>query len=127
VGARRRGRAQAGIRLSDLEKATRPLGWELRCMPSTWRSATLGGLYGGGFGGIGSINYGPLGSRGNVLGIKAITFEEEPKLVELRGAEALLLHHMWGTNGWCWRSNWRWRRRMTGSNNWWCSTASTPR
>jgi FAD/FMN-containing dehydrogenase len=92
-------RAQAGIRLSDLEKATRPLGWELRCMPSTWRSATLGGLYGGGFGGIGSINYGPLGSRGNVLGIKAITFEEEPKLVELRGAEALLLHHMWGTNG----------------------------
>jgi FAD/FMN-containing dehydrogenase len=93
------GRAQAGIRLSDLEKATKPLGWELRCMPSTWRSATLGGLYGGGFGGIGSINYGPLGSRGNVLGIKAITFEEEPKLVELRGSEALLLHHMWGTNG----------------------------
>jgi FAD/FMN-containing dehydrogenase len=92
-------RAQAGIRLSELEKTTRPLGWELRCMPSTWRSATLGGLYGGGFGGIGSINYGPLGSRGNVLGIKAITFEEEPKLVELRGSEALLLHHMWGTNG----------------------------
>ena len=92
-------RAQAGIRLSELEKETRPLGWELRCLPSTWRSATLGGLFGGGFGGIGSINYGPLAARGNVLGVKAITFEEDPQLVELRGDDALQLHHMWGTNG----------------------------
>ncbi|MGZ5179831.1 MAG: FAD-binding oxidoreductase [Ramlibacter sp.] len=92
-------RAQAGIRLSELEKAARPLGWELRCLPSTWRSATLGGLFGGGFGGIGSINHGPLAARGNVLGIKAITFEEEPRFVELRGSDALQLHHMWGTNG----------------------------
>jgi hypothetical protein len=28
-------------------------------MPSTFRLASLGGLYCGGFGGIGSINYGP--------------------------------------------------------------------
>jgi FAD/FMN-containing dehydrogenase len=93
-------RAQAGVRLWDLEKQARAEhGLELRCMPSTYRSATLGGLFGGGFGGIGSINYGPLASRGNVLGIKAITFEEEPQAVELRGAEALLMHHLWGTNG----------------------------
>lgn len=93
-------RCQAGLRLWDLEKEVRAEhGLELRCMPSTYRSATVGGLFGGGFGGIGSINYGPLASRGNVLGIKAITIEEEPKLVELRGAEALLMHHMWGTNG----------------------------
>lgn len=93
-------RAQAGLRLWDLEKQVRAEhGLELRCMPSTYRSATVGGLFGGGFGGIGSINYGPLASRGNVLGIKAITIEEEPQLVELRGAEALLMHHMWGTNG----------------------------
>lgn len=51
-------RAQAGIRLADIETAARPTGWELRCMPSTYRLASLGGLYGGGFGGIGSINYG---------------------------------------------------------------------
>jgi FAD/FMN-containing dehydrogenase len=94
------GRAQAGIRLSDFEKETRAAcGMELRCMPSTYRSATLGGLYGGGFGGVGSINHGPLAARGNVLGLKAITIEPEPRLVELRGAEALLMHHMWGTNG----------------------------
>lgn len=93
-------RAQAGIRLAELEKEARAAcGMELRCVPSTYRSATLGGLFGGGFGGIGSVNYGPLAARGNVLGIKAITIEEEPKLVELRGAEALAMHHLWGTNG----------------------------
>ena len=92
-------RAQAGIRLWDLDKAARPAGLELRCVPSTFRSATLGGLFGGGFGGIGSINYGPLAARGNVLGVRAITVEEEPQLIELRGQQALQMHHMWGTNG----------------------------
>jgi FAD/FMN-containing dehydrogenase len=93
-------RAQAGIRLFELEKETRAAcNMELRCMPSTYRSATLGGLFGGGFGGIGSINYGPLAAKGNVLGIKAITMAEEPQIVELRGPEAMLMHHLWGTNG----------------------------
>jgi FAD/FMN-containing dehydrogenase len=59
----------------------------------------LGGLYGGGFGGAGSINYGPLMARGNVLGVRAMTIEPEPQIIELRGAEALLMHHLWGTNG----------------------------
>ena len=68
-------------------------------MPSTFRSATLGGLYGGGFGGVGSINHGPLAATGNVLGVKAMTVEPEPKTVELRAPEALLLHHVYGTNG----------------------------
>jgi FAD/FMN-containing dehydrogenase len=93
------GRAQAGIRLADFDTQARPKGWELRWLPSTFRSATLGGLYGGGFGGLGSINYGPLAAPGNVLGLKAITIELEPRLIELRGADALLLHHVYGTNG----------------------------
>ena len=92
-------RAQAGIRLWDFDKTAKPAGLELRCVPSTFRSATLGGLFGGGFGGIGSINYGPLAARGNVLGVRAMTIEEEPQCIELRGPEALLMHHMWGTNG----------------------------
>ncbi|TAG75933.1 MAG: FAD-binding oxidoreductase [Burkholderiales bacterium] len=92
-------RVQAGMRLLDIDKATQPTGWELRCVPSTFRIATIGGLYGGGFGGIGSINYGPLASTGNVLGVKAITVEPEPKLIELRAPEALLLHHVYGTSG----------------------------
>ena len=92
-------RAQAGIRLGDIEKQTKPAGLEFRCMPSTYRSATLGGLFGGGFGGVGSINYGPLAAPGNVLGVRAMTIEAEPQIVELRGAEALRMHHLWGTNG----------------------------
>lgn len=92
-------RAQAGIRLNEIEKAAQAEGQELRCMPSTYRSATLGGLFGGGFGGVGSINYGPLAAAGNVVGIKAMTIEAEPQVIELRGAEALRLHHLWGTNG----------------------------
>ena len=93
------GRAQAGIRLGDFDKAARPLGMELRCVPSTFRSATLGGLFGGGFGGVGSINFGPLAAPGNLLAVRAMTIEEEPKLIELRGADALAMHHMWGCNG----------------------------
>ena len=92
-------RAQAGIRLAEFEKHTKEGGQELRCLPSTYRSATLGGLFGGGFGGVGSINYGPLAAPGNVLGIRAMTIEAEPRIVELRGAEALRMHHVWGTNG----------------------------
>jgi len=92
-------RAQAGIRMMDMDRQTAPDGWELRCVPSTVRSATLGGLYGGGFGGVGSINYGPLASTGNVLGVRAMSIEPEPRTVELRGPEALLLHHVYGTAG----------------------------
>ncbi|MDM0077900.1 FAD-binding oxidoreductase [Variovorax sp. J2P1-59] len=92
-------RAQAGIRLGELEKHTKASGQELRCVPSTYRSATLGGLFGGGFGGVGSINYGPLAAPGNVLGLRAMTIEPEPQVFELRGEEALRMHHLWGTNG----------------------------
>jgi FAD/FMN-containing dehydrogenase len=93
------GCAQAGIRLSDFDEHAKPLGQELRWLPSTYRSATLGGLFGGGFGGAGSINHGPLAAPGNVLAVRAMTVEPEPKIIELRGPEAMLLHHTYGTNG----------------------------
>ncbi len=93
------GRAQAGIRLADFDKAARPGGWELRWLPSTFRTATLGGLFGGGFGGAGSINYGPMAAAGNVLAARVMTVEPEPQVLELRGTEAMLLHHVYGSNG----------------------------
>ncbi|MDD0840925.1 FAD-binding oxidoreductase [Curvibacter sp. HBC61] len=93
------GRAQAGIRLAEFDERCRPLGHELRWLPSTFRSATLGGLFGGGFGGAGSINYGPLAAPGNVLGVRVMTVEPEPQVLELRGPDAMLLHHTYGTNG----------------------------
>jgi FAD/FMN-containing dehydrogenase len=83
----------------DFDRQAQPHGLELRCVPSTFRSATIGGLYGGVFGGVGSINYGPLAATGNVLGVRAMTIEPEPRAVELRAPEALLLHHVYGTNG----------------------------
>ena len=93
------GRAQAGIRLSAFDQFARAHGRELRWLPSTFRSATLGGLFGGGFGGAGSINYGPLAAPGNVLGVRVMSVEPEPQVVELRGVEAMHLHHTYGTNG----------------------------
>jgi FAD/FMN-containing dehydrogenase len=92
-------RAQAGIRLGDLETTVRRDGWEMRWLPSTYRIATLGGLFSGGFGGVGSINNGPVASTGNVLGIKIMTIEAEPRIVELRAPEALSLNHFYGTIG----------------------------
>lgn len=92
-------RAQAGIRLADIEAVTRPTGWELRCMPSTFRLASLGGLYCGGFGGIGSINYGPLAAPGNVLSVKVMTVEAAPRVLTIPAPQALLLHHAYGSNG----------------------------
>ncbi|EMB4325380.1 FAD-binding oxidoreductase [Pluralibacter gergoviae] len=92
-------RAQAGIRLGEIEKSARATGWELRCMPSTYRQATLGGLFSGGFGGIGSITYGPLAAAGNVLSIRVMTVEAEPRLLTIPAPQALLLHHTYGTTG----------------------------
>ncbi|HEX4235998.1 MAG TPA: FAD-binding oxidoreductase [Caldimonas sp.] len=93
------GRAQAGIRLADFDRQARPHARELRWLPSTFRSATLGGLFGGGFGGAGSITYGPMAAPGNVLGARVMSVEPEPCIVELRSPEAMLLHHVYGTNG----------------------------
>jgi len=92
-------RAQSGIRLIDLDKHTKPLGFELRWIPSTFRSATLGGLYGGGFGGAGSITYGPIAAPGNVISIKVMSMGVKPKVHTYYGQEALLFHHTYGTNG----------------------------
>lgn len=93
------GRAQAGIRLADFDARLKAQGQELRWLPSTYRSATLGGLFGGGFGGAGSITHGPLAAPGNVLAVRAMSVEPEPRCVELRGPEAMLLHHTYGSNG----------------------------
>jgi FAD/FMN-containing dehydrogenase len=93
------GRAQAGIRLAEFDVQARVHGKELRWLPSTFRSATLGGLFGGGFGGAGSINHGPVAAPGNVLGVRVMSVEPEPQIVELRGTDAMHLHHTYGTNG----------------------------
>jgi FAD/FMN-containing dehydrogenase len=92
-------RAECGIRLADVDAATRPRGFELRMFPSTKQQATLGGYVGGGHSGVGCCVYGILRDRGNIRAIEVVSVEETPKIVELRGDDVLLVHHAYGTNG----------------------------
>ncbi|MFQ3585058.1 MAG: FAD-binding oxidoreductase [Cyanobacteriota bacterium] len=92
-------RVQAGAKLMAIDKQTREIGWEIRMAPSTYRTATIGGFIAGGSGGIGSITYGQLRDRGNVLALRVVTLEEEPRIIELRGDEVFKVSHAWGLNG----------------------------
>ena len=92
-------RAQAGIRLGVLDSALRKNARELRMHPSTKRLATLGGFVGGGHAGVGTVNWGILRDRGNILGLKLVTIEETPRVLELRGDDVNLVHHAYGVNG----------------------------
>lgn len=92
-------RVQAGAKLMAIDKHTRELGWEIRMAPSTYRTATIGGFIAGGSGGIGSVTYGQLLDRGNILGLRVITVEEEPRALELRGDDVFKVSHAWGLNG----------------------------
>ncbi len=92
-------RVQSGAKLANIDKQTREIGWEIRMSPSTYKTATIGGFIGGGSGGIGSINYGQLNERGNVLAVKLITMEDEPRILELRGDDVQKVNHAYGVNG----------------------------
>jgi FAD/FMN-containing dehydrogenase len=92
-------RVGAGMKMVELDAALRPQGWELRMHPSTKRSATIGGFVAGGSGGVGSITYGGLREAGNVAAARIVTLEDEPRILELRGREALAVNHAYGTTG----------------------------
>jgi FAD/FMN-containing dehydrogenase len=90
---------EPGVKMSVFDKQARETGWELRMVPSTYRTATIGGFIGGGSGGIGSITYGQLRDRGNLHAVRVVTMEEEPRVIELRGDEVQKVNHAYGTNG----------------------------
>ncbi len=93
-------RADAGIRLQHLERATvADSAQELRFFPSTRKLGTLGGFVAGGSSGVGSVTWGILGEPGNVLGLRVVTMEAEPRAIELRGPELAKVTHAYGTNG----------------------------
>ncbi|MDP9901987.1 FAD-binding oxidoreductase [Variovorax ginsengisoli] len=92
-------RAQAGARLTAIDAATRPTGWELRIHSSTKKVATIGGFVGGGHAGVGSCTYGILRDRGNILGLEVVSVEDAPRVVQLRGDDVNLVHHAYGSNG----------------------------
>ena len=89
-----------GAVLADIDKATRAhSGQELRLSPSTYNTASIGGFIAGGSGGVGSINFGGLRDFGNVLRLRVVTMEAEPKALELTGEDLHKAAHAYGTNG----------------------------
>ncbi|MCB1833426.1 MAG: FAD-binding oxidoreductase [Geminicoccaceae bacterium] len=93
-------RAQAGALISDIDGiCQKHSGQELRLHPSTHKTGTIGGYIAGGSSGVGSITWGLLRDRGNILEARVITMEEEPRILELRGADIQKINHAYGTNG----------------------------
>ena len=93
-------RAEAGIKLAELDAATiADSRQELRLHPSTHKTGTIGGYVAGGSSGIGSITWGLLRDRGNILMARVVTMEAEPRILELRGADIQKVNHAYGTNG----------------------------
>lgn len=90
---------EPGVRLQAIENAARPLGYELRCYPSTIVKATVGGFIGGGSGGIGSISWGGLRDLGTIKALEVMTVEAQPKVVRFTEDECLKIFHAYGTNG----------------------------
>jgi FAD/FMN-containing dehydrogenase len=89
-----------GAVLAEIDKATcAHSGQELRLSPSTYNTASIGGFIAGGSGGVGSINFGGLRDFGNVLRLRVVTMEAEPKVLELTGEDLHKVTHAYGTNG----------------------------
>ena len=90
---------EPGALLINIDKAAEPSGQELRMFPSTRGTASLGGFVAGGSGGVGSITWGGLRDFGNVLRLRVMTLEAEPRTLELTGEDLHKAVHAYGTNG----------------------------
>jgi len=91
--------AEPGILLADLDQQLQARGRALRLLPSTVRTASLGGFVAGGSGGIGSLRWGFLRDPGHLLGMELITVEPEPRVLQLDAAAARPINHAYGCNG----------------------------
>jgi FAD/FMN-containing dehydrogenase len=92
--------AQAGAILAAIEQTTKQhSGQELRLHPSTYATASVGGFVAGGSGGVGSIRWGGLRDRGNIIRLKVATMEASPQVLELAGDDLHKVAHAYGTNG----------------------------
>jgi FAD/FMN-containing dehydrogenase len=91
---------EPGVLLKDLDAACKEhSGQELRMFSSTWATATIGGFIAGGSGGVGSCTWGALRDLGNIIRLRVVTMEEEPRILEFRGEELARVSHAYGTNG----------------------------
>ena len=90
---------EPGCLMSHLDQELRRHGRQLRLLPSTWRSATVGGFVAGGSGGIGSIRWGFLRDPGHLLGLEVVPITTDARGHQLDEIEAEALNHSYGTNG----------------------------
>ncbi len=91
---------EPGVLLKDLDAACKAhSGQELRMFSSTWATATIGGFIAGGSGGVGSCTWGALRDLGNIIRLRVVTMEAEPRVLEFRGEELARVSHAYGTNG----------------------------
>ncbi len=91
---------EPGCLLKDLDAACiEHSGQEIRMFSSTWATATIGGFIAGGSGGVGSCTWGSLRDLGNIIRLRVVTMEEEPRVLEFRGEELARVSHAYGTNG----------------------------
>jgi FAD/FMN-containing dehydrogenase len=89
----------AGALVHDLDVAAKKHGFECRLHPSTAKTATIGGFIAGGSGGVGSISWGGLRDLGNVIRVRAVTMEAEPRILEFTGEDIHKISHAYGVNG----------------------------
>jgi hypothetical protein len=93
-------RAQAGAKLAQIDRACQDHSrQELRLHPSTLKMGTIGGFVAGGSSGVGSIGWGILRDRGNILAARVVTMEAQPRVLELAGDAVQQVNHAYGTNG----------------------------
>lgn len=90
---------EPGAILNDLEEACRAKSREIRLFPSTTKTATVGGFIAGGASGVGAIRWGGLRNPANILRLRLLTMEAEPRVVEFTGQEAHKAAHAYGVNG----------------------------
>jgi FAD/FMN-containing dehydrogenase len=90
---------EPGVLLKDLDAACNATGQEIRMFSSTWATATIGGFIAGGSGGVGSVRWGSLRDLGNIIRLRVVTMEAEPRILEFTGEELPRVSHAYGTNG----------------------------
>ena len=90
---------EPGCLLKDLDAEAGTTGQEIRMFSSTWATATIGGFIAGGSGGVGSCTWGALRDLGNIIRLRVVTMEAEPRVLEFTGEELHRVSHAYGTNG----------------------------
>ena len=91
--------AEPGAVIAEIDRQARQGGQEVRMHLSTYSTASIGGFIAGGSGGVGSINFGGLRDLGNVIRLRVVTMEAEPRILELGGEDLQKVSHAYGTNG----------------------------